>query len=40
MGFIAEPRRSFESRIADFEAIELPDRTRNAVIIEAAKPPV
>jgi hypothetical protein len=38
LGFAAEARRPFDSRIADIAAIELPDRTRDAVIIEAAKP--
>lgn len=39
LGFAAEVRRPFDSRIADIAAIELSDRTRDAVIIEAAKPP-
>jgi len=39
-GFIAEVRRPFDSRIEDIEAIELPERTRDAVIVEATKPPV
>jgi hypothetical protein len=40
IGFIAEARRPFDSRIADIEVIELADRARDAVIVEAARPPV
>jgi predicted SAM-dependent methyltransferase len=36
-GFIAESSEPFESNIPDVDKIELPDRTINAVIVEAVK---
>jgi len=36
-GFIAEGRACFESQIPDVRAIELPERTQNAVIVEARR---
>jgi SAM-dependent methyltransferase len=40
IGFIPEARCPFDSKIADINAVELPHRTREAVIVEATKPPV
>ncbi|MBW2142681.1 MAG: methyltransferase domain-containing protein [Deltaproteobacteria bacterium] len=37
IGFGASGKKSFESKISDIQKIELPERTKNAVIIEGEK---